>query len=306
MKLPMVRMVVVAAAVAFVLPPSVQAQTEPRTEFEGYLFSDVNGNALPDQSDAAVEKILREGQIVSREKIPVGVTHPRKLVLAYGDRQIHASFKEIDRKEKNKQDRGPGGKTLYRDWRDWYGYDIAAYRLDRLLGLYRVPPTIERQDKRSIGAVTYWVQGTLPERERKDQGIEPPDVARFNQQRQTLRLFDNLIANRDSNLGNMLIDGNWRLWFIDFSRSFGTMKKLIYPEAVTHCERRMLESLRALDRDAVERELGEFLSRFEIEALMKRRDALVKHIDDLIAQQGEELVLFDNRPPTERAPWADE
>ena len=41
-------------------------------------------------------------------------------------------------------------------------------------------------------------------------GIEPPEIARFNQQRTTLRVFDNLVANRDSNLGNTLIDGNWR------------------------------------------------------------------------------------------------
>jgi hypothetical protein len=306
MNLPKSRVVVAAALVAFFLPPASQAQTTSRPELEGYVFSDVNGLALPDQSDEAIEKILREGQIVSREKIPVGVTHPRKLVLAYGDRQINASFKEIDRTERNKQDRGPGGKTFYRDWRDWYGYDIAAYRLDRLLGLYRVPPTVERRDKRSVGAVAYWVQGSLPEFERQKQGITAPDVARFNQQRLTLRVFDNLIANRDSNLGNMLIDGNWRLWFIDFSRSFGTSNGLIYPEAVTHCERRMLEALRALDRDAVERELGEFLTRFEIEALMKRRDKLLEHIDSLIAAQGEQLVLFDNRPPSERAPWADE
>ncbi|MGD9252605.1 MAG: hypothetical protein PVG92_01585 [Holophagae bacterium] len=306
MSLPWSRIVAAGFIALWALPHAAVAQPSPRPEFEGYVFSDVDGVPLPDQSDEAIERILREGQIVSREKIPVGVTHPRKLVLAYGDRQIHASFKEIDRTEKNKQDRGPGGKTLYRDWRDWYGYEIAAYRLDRLLGLYRVPPTVERRDRRSVGAVAYWVQGSLPERERQKQGITAPDVARFNQQRLTLRVFDNLIANRDSNLGNMLIDGNWRLWFIDFSRSFGTSKGLIYPEAVTHCERRLLEALRSLDRDAVERELGEFLTRFEIDALMKRRDKLVEHIDGLIAEQGGELVLFDNRPPSERAPWADE
>ena len=53
------------------------------------------------------------------------------------------------------------------------------------------------------------------------------------------------------------------------------------------------------------REFGadEFLTGYEIEALMARRDKLVEHIDGLIAERGEELVLFDQRPPTEQAPW---
>jgi hypothetical protein len=151
--------------------------------------------------------------------------------------------------------------------------------------------------------VSIWLEGTLPERIRQGKEIQPPEYARFNQQKQILRVLDNLIANRDSNLGNILIDSNWRLWFIDFSRSFGTSKELIYPEEVTHCDRQVLQALRDLDRDAVRERLGEFLTRFEIDALMARRDRLVEHIDGLIEERGEDLVLFNNRPPTEKAPW---
>jgi hypothetical protein len=248
--------------------------------------------------------MLEQGVVVSRKNIPVGVTNPQQLVLAYGDVQVHASHKDIDRTERNKRDRGPGGRTIYREWRDWYGYDIAAYRLDQLLGLNRVPPTVERRVKRTRGAVSIWLENTITERERKQQKIDPPDIARFNQQKQTLRLFDNLVANRDSNLGNALIDANWRLWFIDFSRCFGTSDDLIYPEAVTHCDREVLEALRKLDRGAADTELSEHLSRYEIDALFARRDKLVAHVEQLIAEKGETMVLFDNRPATATAPWA--
>ena len=295
---------VVALVIAALLAAAPVAADDPqRVEFEGYLFRDVDGDPLPTQSDQAVEEILKTGEIVSTQKIPVGITRPRKLVLAHEGRQVHASFKNIDLTEHKRRDRGPGGNTLYIEWRDWYGYDIAAYRLDRLLGLYRVPPTVERRDGSETGAVSIWLEGTLPERVRQGREIPPPEYARFNQQKQILRLFDNLIANRDSNLGNILIDSNWRLWFIDFSRSFGTSKELIYPEQVTHCDRLVLEALRNLDREAVVEELDEFLTVFEIDALMARRDKLIEHIESRIAELGEELVLFDNRPPTERAPW---
>ena len=35
-----------------------------------------------------------------------------------------------------------------------------------------------------------------------------------------MRVFDELIANTDRNLGNMLIDRQWKLWLIDHSRAF--------------------------------------------------------------------------------------
>jgi hypothetical protein len=299
-----IRLVVALVIAAFWVAAPVAADDPQRVEFEGYLFRDVDGKPLPTQSDEAIEELLKTAKVISMKKIPVGVTRPRKLVLADDGRQVHASFKDIDQTKYKMRDRGPGGNMVYREWRDWYGYDIAAYRLDRLLGLYRVPPTVERREGSAVGSVSIWLEGTLPERVRQGKEIQPPEYARFNQQKQILRVLDNLIANRDSNLGNILIDSNWRLWFIDFSRSFGTSKELIYPEEVTHCDRQVLQALRDLDRDAVRERLGEFLTKFEIDALMARRDRLVEHIDGLIEERGAELVLFNNRPPTEKAPWA--
>jgi hypothetical protein len=33
-----------------------------------------------------------------------------------------------------------------------------------------------------------------------------------------MRAFDQLIYNTDRNLGNLLIDGDWRIWMIDHTR----------------------------------------------------------------------------------------
>ena len=37
-----------------------------------------------------------------------------------------------------------------------------------------------------------------------------------------LRLFDQLIANTDRNLGNLLIGNDWTIWAIDHTRAFRT------------------------------------------------------------------------------------
>ncbi len=313
------RNAVVSVLVALVLltcPSFARAQTQqqnvvgteapglsPNEQYEGYLFLDVDGQPLPYQSDEKIENFLANALVLASEKIPVGVTSPQKLTLAYGDIRANAAFKHIDRTERNVRTKVAGKQQNHREWRDWYGYDIAAYRVDRLLGLYRVPPTVARKIKRNRGSVTIWIRDTIPERERLKKAFEPPDIARFNQQQQTLRLFENLVANEDSNLGNTLIDGNWRFWFIDCSRCFGTSKDLLYAEAIRHCDREVLQALRDLDRDEAKEALSDFLSRYEINALFERRDKIIAHVEKLIAELGEEMVLFDSRPPTERAPW---
>ena len=49
--------------------------------------------------------------------------------------------------------------------------------------------------------------------------------------------------------------------------------------------------------------LGRKLGPAEIDALFKRRDQLVEILQERIDQWGEDIVLFDQRPPTETAPW---
>ncbi len=287
-------------------PSDSQSLADDDARFDGYLFCDANGSPLPFQTDAEIEELLAESLIVSVQKIPVGVTSPQKLELAHGTLRFNAAFKKIDRKQQNVTIKTGGKPRHYLEWHDWYGYDIAAYRLDRLLGLNRVPPVVERKIKRDKGSVSAWLEGSITEKERQKRGMDPPDIARFNQQKQTLRLFDNLVANQDSNLGNTLIDGNWTIWFIDCSRCFGTSSELIYPQAVTHCDREVLQALRDLDIDEATAALSGFLSRSEIKALFERRDKILAHIDALIEKSSEEMVLFDSRPPTDRAPWVED
>ncbi len=290
-------------------PPEKTGETRQTVQttpgrFDGYVFLDADGRPLPFQSDEAIEEFLRTATVVSKKRIPVGVSDPWKLLLAGSSVRVHAAFKYIDHQERNIRDKTMGKGKYYLIWRDWYGYDIAAYHVDRLLGNDRVPPTIGRNIKRYDGSVQIWLEGVITENERREKGFDPPSIARFNQQKEIMHVFDNLVGNRDSNLGNTLIDRNWRLWLIDCSRCFGTSEELLYPQAITHCERRLWKVLRELDENRVTRRLAPYLSKAEISALMVRRDKLVEHIQALIDEWGEEPILFDIGPPTEIAPWA--
>jgi hypothetical protein len=81
------------------------------------------------------------------------------------------------------------------------------------------------------------------------------------------------------------------MWLIDHTRAFRTGSDLMHPEQLTRCERSLLVHLRALNADAIT-PAKTSLTKLEISALMKRRDALVKHFDALIAARGEAAVLF--------------
>ena len=234
------------------------------------------------------------------------MTQPKKILLVADPHHFNAVFKYFDETKKNVRDPTATGRAkLYLEWRDSYIYDIAAYRVDRLMGLNRVPPIVRRKIKGLDGSLQIWVEGTITENSRRERNIKPPEFARFYQQRATMNLFDNLVANRDNNLGNSLIDGNWRLWFIDCTRCFGRSPDILYPEVLTHCDRRVWRALKELDRGAADKVLGPYLSGAEIDALFIRRDKLVDLLQARIDESGEELVLFDQRPPTETAPWVE-
>lgn len=132
----------------------------------------------------------------------------------------------------------------------------------------------------------------MMELDRQQKKIAPPDTVSWNQQVQIMRVFDNLIYNTDRNMGNILIDRNWKLWMIDHTRAFRPNEDLIAPNGVVQCERHLYEKLQALNPAEVTERLKKHLRKFEIEGLLARRLKLVEHIQKLIREKGEDQVLF--------------
>ena len=234
------------------------------------------------------EEFLLKAAIVSEPRLAPGV---RRVSLADGQREHDASL-----------------ETSTSDDPSRWGYrsNVAAYELDKALDLDLVSPSVERTVNGRSAALTWWVDDVLmDELSRRRRGIAPPDLERWTQQMQAVRVFDELIANAYRSMSpasytstlwdNLLITREWEIRLIDHVRAFGTSRQLAYPESLTRCDRALLAGLRALNPAASKRRLGGLLSPEQLDALETRRSLIVGHFDGLIGRQGDGAVLYDLR-----------
>ncbi len=245
----------------------------------------------------AFEEILRSAEIVRFEEIGEGITKPFKLYLKHGDREIKAAWKN------------PSGK-MYGFLEGWQ-YEIAAYRLDKLLGTNMVPVAVEREFQGKPGALVLWVEDTKSLLDLVNERIRIPESVSEDTQKMSylVRAWDCLVANEDRTQQNVLYTKDWRLIAFDHSRAFRCTrehtKRLMFganglktfqdgrPILFRRLPRWFVENVRALTSDTVKGAVGPYLSDKEIQALVARRDLLLKEIADMIKKQGEEAVLYD-------------
>ena len=177
---------------------------------------------------------------------------------------------------------------------DSYKYNIAAYALAELIGMDdMVPVYVERKWKGQTGSMSLWLPRKMDEAERHKQKLTAPDADAWNNQMYKIRVFDQLVSDSDANLTNVLIGENWKIWRIDFSRAFRLNKKLKDPtKELVHCDRQLLEKLKALDANALTEKTAHYLTKDEVKAVMARRDKIVAHFQMLIAEKGENEVLY--------------
>jgi hypothetical protein len=194
-------------------------------------------------------------------------------------------------------------KGFFENWR----WEIAAYRLDKYLGLNMVPPTVEKRFKGNRGSCQLWVESMMSVRTKVEEKIKTPPIKVFywNRAFYKQRAFDNLIANEDRHQNQFLITEDWRMILIDHSRSFRTSKKftkkLIYYEKykegptfiMKELPRALYEKIKSLNAEVIKGVVGEYLTDKEIEAVLVRKDLIVKWVEDRIKKMGEDKVLYD-------------
>ena len=113
------------------------------------------------------------------------------------------------------------GRHTELNFKDTYRFNIAGYRLARLLGINTVPVSVERTVNGDAAAVTWWVDDVqMDEKERLKRKTMGPHPARTSNQIQLMRIWDELIQNRDRNQGNILWTNDWTMWLIDHTRAF--------------------------------------------------------------------------------------
>jgi hypothetical protein len=242
------------------------------------------------RSRAEMEQFLLNADVVQKKALGVGVTNSEKAVLSDGKLQHEAHIQTID--VQNNSFTSSRGTEL--NFKDSYKFNIAAYRLDKIMDLNMIPVSVVRKVAGKTSAVTWWVDDKMfDDVDRKKQGIEPPNQDDWNKQMYVVRVFDQLIYNTDRNLGNLVIDKQWRMWMIDHTRAFRLQTKLQNEKNLVMCDRKLLASLRKLDQDTLEEHLLPFLTKGEVKALLTRRDLIVKFFDNAVKEKGEGAVLYD-------------
>jgi hypothetical protein len=244
-----------------------------------------------------METFLRTADIVRSEPAGEGVTHPFKLTLRKGEREFTAFWKN------------PSG-MMNGYWEGWQ-YEIAAYRLDKLIGLDMIPVTVEREFEGKKGALSLYAEHKCSLLQLVEEKIPVPPEAgdRIEKMKWLTRAWDSLVGNDDRTQQNILYTDDWRTILFDHSRAFRSSdeytRRLMYGAdgikkasdghafLFRRLPRRFYEKIEILTFDSIRSALGDTLNDQEIRSVLARRDLLVKEIDAQIRKTGEADVLYD-------------
>jgi hypothetical protein len=268
------------------------SSSETALPLEDYMWMGPTGNPLPFESFQDAEEFLVASEVVRSKTRRDGVNKYKKVVLdndgiwvnsifRWENVVMHPEFDPTSLGEKN------------RHFRDSYESELAAYKVNEILGLNNIPPTVYREVGGRTGSVQLWMEKTTKEVDRRRKGTKPPDVTSWNKQSHDMRVFDNLINNIDRNQSNILIDKDWNLWLIDHTRSFAMDESLPEPDKIARCSRRLYNALKQMDEGSVRETLTSLLREAEVDAFFVRREKLIKLLEDRIAEVGESEVFYD-------------
>lgn len=239
------------------------------------------------------EKLLQDADVVGQEQMggKEAVTEPWVLDLELDGVKFRAIWKN------------PLGrmKGFLESWK----WEIAAYRIDKLLGLNMVPVTVEKRFRNDRGSCQLWIEDTFTLKDKEEKKLKTPSYKVFPWNRALFkqRAWDNLIYNEDRHQNQFLITLDWRMLLIDHSRSFATSKRstkrMIYdekfnegPRLMKELPRTLYENIKTLTAEKIKGVVGDYLTDTEIEAVLLRRDLIVTWVEKRIKELGEDKVLY--------------
>ena len=218
------------------------------------------GHRSLDIDEAGIARILASGEIVD---VAVAGADWRLVKVGLGDTTIDAVFRAL-----------PGEADFVPE--------LAAYKLDRLLGLGMIPVTVRREVAGVDGTLQFVPKLAVTERERMVTGRGADPACGLGKQRDAMLVFDALVDNDWRSPSTILFDpDDWQLMLVDHQGAFGVSPEL--PGSLAGMDLAVGEAWRAaliaLDDDALHRELAGELNAERLRALAQRRDTLIALAD---------------------------
>lgn len=215
------------------------------------------GNEWDLIDDDMLESILSNGTIIDLKSVGAAW---RLLQIAAFDKTVFAYFNAL-----------PAAQG--------FAPEIAAYRLDRMLGLYMVPVTVRRDIAGQQGTLQFVPESTLSEVDRVAEGKGNRAICSMEKQRAAMHVYDALINNPARTPLSMLYDtGDWMLILVNHVDSFGTRddRPAYLTDTRLAIGNEWRNALQNLDDEKLYDNLGDVLDKDRITALARRRDALIR------------------------------
>jgi len=238
-----------------------------------------------------IEEFLKTAEIIKSEKVGEGVTKPLRLYLKSGEKEMSGLWKN------------PRG--VKQGYLEGWQYEIAAYEMDKLLGLNMIPPTVEKKLGKKSGSLQLWVENTFSDLERMNKKIQIPENKQlaWSRSKYLMRAFDSLIGNEDRTQQNIRYSKDWRMILIDHSRSFRSTRefrvRLVFgkngiqgAKLFRQLPREFVEKIKTLEYDKIKAAVGPYLEDKEIDSILKRKELILREIDGMIEEKGENKVLY--------------
>jgi hypothetical protein len=211
-------------------------------------------------SAANLEYLLSNGEILSSETDDVGRTI---VEVSHDDVTVSAVFT----KDENRRGLNP---------------ELAAYRLDRLLGLEMVPVTVAREVGGEKGSLQFMPTNTRTEEYRSTSGGGSGAWCPLPDQWGAMYIFDALVYNRGRRPSNMLYNlENWQLMLDNNKETFDAKRGRppYLEEAPLDINSFWRRALTSLDDETLQANFADVLDKRRISALARRRDQLLEGSD---------------------------
>lgn len=208
-------------------------------------------------TDDELASILVNGDV---KEIDAGFSSWKLVQVTTEDMQLHAYFRELPEEE---------------------GFipELAAYKLDRMLGLGMVPVTVRRDIAGKEGTLQFVPAATLTERERVAVGRSWSTPCPLDRQKNAMFVFDMLVHNTARTPSSMLYSTDiWSLILVDHENAFSA--DLERPDYMDGVEIAIGDQWRTallqMDTATLREGLGDALDERRLSALASRRDALIR------------------------------